>query len=426
MLAKAAADPAAAFEEPTLDFLAVLRARDPAAYERTVARLKQSKVRIGPLEKEVERRRPEPEANLQGRRLSWPEIEPWPDAVNGQALADALLAHLQRFAIIPSVHAAAAVALWVLHTHAFDAATHTPRLLISSPTHECGKGQVITWLIAVVPRPFDVIDPTGPTLFRPIEAHCPTVLIDEGDQVSWDDRKDLLAVIHSGHCRFSPGVPRCVGDFNEVVQFRVWAPLALAMIGKPKAIMLSRSIVIAMVRMAPDQTVEHRRLDRDQGFEELRRKCARWAADHLDTLREADPELPVTGRRADCWRPMVAIADAIGGDWPEQIRKAARKLSGIDTEDQALGVQLLRDVHTVFEEKIGGSSVSTELLLGHLHLLPERPWNEYGRRGLPLTAIQLADLLRPFGVRPQQLKHHGAKERGYRRRQFEEAWRRYL
>ena len=86
-----------------------------------------------------------------------------------------------------------ATVLWAVHCHALDAAIHTPRLLITSPVHECGKGQVIAWLSGVVPRPFDVIDPTGPTLFRPIQAHQPTVLIDEGDLVSWDERRDILA-----------------------------------------------------------------------------------------------------------------------------------------------------------------------------------------------------------------------------------------
>ena len=166
------------------------------------------------------------------------------------------------------------------------------------------------WLAGVVPRPFDVIDPTGPTLFRPIEAHQPTVLIDEGDLVSWDERRDVRTVINAGHNRFSPGVPRCVGEENDTRVFRVWAPLAYAMIGKPldtHAVPLDRDPDAAHgARSAPRTSADRP----DQGFGEILRKCARWAADHLDALRGADPELPVTGRKADCWRPLFAIADA--------------------------------------------------------------------------------------------------------------------
>ena len=185
LVEQAIADPGAAFEESAIDFLAELRARDPAAYERARARLKGARVRVGVLDQEVERRKPAPgDGAKQGRALEFPEIEPWPESVNGAELLDAMAAHLQRFAIMPSDHAVTAAALWALHCHALDAAIHTPRLLVTSPTRECGKSQVMEWLAGVVPRPFDVIDPTGPTLFRPIEAHQPTVLIDEGDLVS--------------------------------------------------------------------------------------------------------------------------------------------------------------------------------------------------------------------------------------------------
>ena len=182
----------------------------------------------------VEQRRPaSTNEKRQGRPLEFPTIEPWAHPVDGAALLDEMVDHLKRFAVLPSDHAARTIALWSLHTHAVVAAIHTPRLLITAPTRECGKSVVLSWLAGVVLRPFEVIDPTGPTLFRPIEAHQPTVLIDEGDLVSWDERRDVRMVINAGHCVFSPGVPRTVGDDFETRIFKVWAPLAYAMIGKP-------------------------------------------------------------------------------------------------------------------------------------------------------------------------------------------------
>ena len=59
LIEQAAADPGAAFESGSVDFLAALRARDPAAYERARARLKKAHVRVGVLDQEVERRKPE-------------------------------------------------------------------------------------------------------------------------------------------------------------------------------------------------------------------------------------------------------------------------------------------------------------------------------------------------------------------------------
>ena len=121
----------------------------------------------------------------------------------------------------------------------------------------------------------------------------------------WDERRDVRMVINAGHNRFSPGVPRCVGEENETRVFRVWAPLAYAMIGKPLDTQLSRSIVIPMRRMAPDQHPEHRRIDRDQGFTEILRKCARWAADHMDALRARRSRAPRDRAQGELLAPVV-------------------------------------------------------------------------------------------------------------------------
>ena len=67
LIEQAAADPGAAFESGSIDFLAALRARDPAAYERARARMKKAKVRVGVLDQEVERRKPEPGDRRQGQ-----------------------------------------------------------------------------------------------------------------------------------------------------------------------------------------------------------------------------------------------------------------------------------------------------------------------------------------------------------------------
>jgi hypothetical protein len=293
--------------EAELDRLAKMSAFEYAKARKAAA--KKLGVRGSDLDEDCKERRAKLPGNgkdsRQGQPLEFPEIKPWALAVNGTELLDEMAEHLQRFAIMPTAHATTATILFGLHCHAFDAAVYTPRLLITSPTRECGKSQVMIWLAGVVPKPLEVIDPTGPTLFRPIEAHQPTVLIDEGDLVSWDERRDVRMVINAGHCRFSPGVPRCIGEDFETRVFRVWAPFAYAMIGTPLYTLLSRSIRVGMVRMAPEQQPEHRRIDQDQGFTAIRRKCARWAADHLDALRNAEPNVPV------CWSQGRLLATAL-------------------------------------------------------------------------------------------------------------------
>jgi hypothetical protein len=56
---------------------------------------------------------------------------------------------------------------------------------------------------------------------------------------------------------------------------------------------------------------------------------ARWAGDHAVTLAGADPAMPAgfVNRVADNWRPLLAVADVVGGEWPERARQAASKLT---------------------------------------------------------------------------------------------------
>jgi hypothetical protein len=55
----------------------------------------------------------------------------------------------------------------------------------------------------------------------------------------------------------------------------------------------------------------------------------RWAAQVRDEVADADPEVPegVEGRAEDIWTPLLAVAEAAGGDWPERARAACLELA---------------------------------------------------------------------------------------------------
>jgi hypothetical protein len=146
----------------------------------------------------------------------------------------------------------------------------------------------------------------------------------------------------------------------------------------------------------------------------------------MDADSEVSGELH--DRAADNWRPLLAIADLAGGDWPAKARAAALALSGEEAaEDGSLGVQLLQDIREAFATLDGAEGISTRELLDFLTFsLPDSPWATYGR-GRGLTANSLARLLRPFGIKPKQFRPPGGDPiRGYRVRDFEDPFRRYL
>jgi hypothetical protein len=100
------------------------------------------------------------------------------------------------------------------------------------------------------------------------------------------------------------------------------------LIGKLPATLADRSITAELRRRLASEAVEPFRHDRTTHLDILARKAARWASDNADRVRGADPDIPagIFNRVADNWRPLLAIADAAGGDWPERGRDPLRSV----------------------------------------------------------------------------------------------------
>ena len=361
-----------------------------------------------------------------GTRISLDDPEPWPRPVAGRDLMSAMVATFVRYlGLLP--WAPVVLALWVLHTHAHDAAEVSPLLAIPSPEKRCGKTTLLHLLGALVPRPLPASNVTAAALFRAVEQFRPTLLVDEADTFL-RDRDELRGVLNSGHARASAIVVRTAGDAHEARVFSTWAPKAVAMIGTLPDTLADRSLVVPMRRRRPDEHVERLRLDQLSDLEPLRRQSSRWAADHLDALRTAEPDVPpeLHDRGADNWRPLLAIADLIGGDWPDRARRAARVMAGADDgDDGSVRTLLLRDLRDLFREN-GTGRLSSRDVVEALRTMEERPWPEWGRSRNPMTANAVARQLKPFGVRPRQLWIDGEKTRGYEVTDLSEAFDRYL
>ena len=126
-------------------------------------------------------------------------VEPWPAAVNGAAVLDALLRELQRFVVFPK-WAAELLALWILHTYAFVLRSVTTYIAIESPEKECGKSTLLTVLSRFVYRPVVSSNISSSAFFRVIEELQPTFLIDEAD-TNLRGREELRGILNAGYYR---------------------------------------------------------------------------------------------------------------------------------------------------------------------------------------------------------------------------------
>ncbi|MBI4569693.1 MAG: DUF3631 domain-containing protein [Planctomycetes bacterium] len=360
-----------------------------------------------------------------GSALVLVDPQPWTAPVDGAGLLGDLYDLSGRFMVWPGAWCRAVFALWALHSWCLDAFDHSPRLAFLSPTKRCGKSRALALLRAVVRRALPTSNVTPAALFRSIEAWAPTLLIDELDTFI-KDNDDLRGVLNAGHAR-GGAVLRVVGDDHEPRNFNCFAATALAGIGTLPDTVADRAIIVPLRRKTPGEKVERLHESRlGDACAELRRRCMRWADDHLDTLRAADPpDLDGLNDRAnDNWRLLFAIADAAGGDWPDRAREAASAAAGVETDDsEEAGVQLLGDVRAILDET-GLDRIASAELARRLGEMENRPWPEW-KNGKPITANQIARRLRAFGVSTRTIRTDTGTPKGYLRFDLEDAFTRY-
>ena len=85
---------------------------------------------------------------------------------------DELAGFVRRFVVMTDAQADA-VALWIVHTHAFDAAEQTPYLAISSAEKRSGKTRLLEVLELLVARPWLTGRVTAAVLARKVDAERP-------------------------------------------------------------------------------------------------------------------------------------------------------------------------------------------------------------------------------------------------------------
>lgn len=223
-------------------------------------------------------------------------------AQDGTELFAELHRHLGRY-VRMGEHEKVFLSLWILHTHALDAAEQTPYVHVSSPAAACGKSTLITVLQGLVNKGVRVVNASTSFLFRVLDADAPTLLVDEVHRwLHGDSKGELHALLHDGY-----HVGGRVGRVAEVrgegstkalvpTYYKTWGAKLFAGIGRDlTAELMSRCVPVRLVRASPGEQESLKKV-RARPYAKvagrLRGRCARWTKDNLAKLKRARPELP--------------------------------------------------------------------------------------------------------------------------------------
>jgi hypothetical protein len=357
---------------------------------------------------------------------------------NGAELLNDVEAFHRRFNVFPLEAAYVAVALWDAHAHLIECFDSTPRIAFLSPEPGSGKSRALEVMETLVPHRLMAANATTNAVVRAVSAPegRPTILFDEVDAifgpVAGGDEQ-LRAFINAGHRR-GAGTLRCVGEgsIQTPTEFPSFCAVAMAGLGSLPDTILTRSVIVRMRRRAPNEHVEPWRLRaHEREGHALRDRLAQWATTVRERVADAIPEMPegVTDRPADVWEPLLAVADAAGGAWPERARTACLELvTAAKKDDKAsIGIRLLTDLRdAVFN---GAYRMPTAHILATLNGMDDAPWADIG--GKPLDARGLAKRLGEYvtsdnePVKARNIKTGDGVAKGYYAADLADAWERY-
>jgi Protein of unknown function (DUF3631) len=351
--------------------------------------------------------------------------------IDGAALLDNICAFIQCYVAVSEAQVRV-IALWAVHTHAFSAADCTPYMAITSPEKRSGKTRLLEVLETIVANPWLTGRVTAAVLYRKIEAQQPSLLLDESDAAFNSEREyaeALRGVLNTGHRR--GGKTSCcikVSGDNTWKDYSTFCPKVIAGIGRLPDTVADRAIPIRLKRAARGEVVERfRRRDVEPVAAELGEMMATWCSGIVERLRDAHVGLPeeLTDRQQDGAEPLLAIADAAGGHWPQLARSALVTLCAeARKSDESMAIRLLSDLRQIFNER-RVDRLSSADLVKWLARIETSPWAEW-KGEKPITPPKVASLLDGFDIQPHSIRVKDKVLRGYDREDFKDAWKRYL
>jgi len=352
-------------------------------------------------------------------------LHPYEDDVVGHDIADLIHKLLESHVKLNKLDYIIAT-LWIILTYVYDYFGICPKLYISSPEKRCGKSTLMEVLHGLVYQGLIASNITPSAIFRIVEIYKPTLLLDEADTYMRDSEK-MRGIVNSGHKKSSAYIYLTDQSRagNHPRRFSTWSPMAIAGIGKQAGTIMDRSIRINMKRKLSSEKLDRIGFDFYERNQSLRSMLLRWAIDNKGALKAVNLEMPHCNndRASDNWFPLFVIAHAIGGYWYMSVKDAFNAATLEGSDDEHIGTMLLRDICEIYGDQY--DRLHSRDLVEKLNDLESRPWCEL-KHGKPMTAISLAKLVEPYGVKSKQLRISGTNRHGYELSQFMDAFKHYL
>ncbi len=364
-------------------------------------------------------------------------VPPYPGTVNLAVLLTEIETVIKEHVVLND-HAAAALAVWVLHSYTFELRDAVAYVAIESPEKRCGKTTLVSVLAAMAHKPLIASNITVGALFRAIDGCSPTLFIDEADTFLARNSA-MRGIINSGNTwrtayvlRLSKAklkqprieaqpMPAVEAGETGLKRYSCWCPKVIALIGEAPDTIADRSIVVKLSRKLTTETCAPLT---DLKTAEIKAKCARFALDAGESIARFEKirGAGLNDRAADTFDPLFVIARLAGEEWERKLHAAALALTASQSENAGTG--LLLDIFSIFVEW-GREKIFSRELANFLRTFQggTRPMTEDGST---IDEYRISKILRPYGIKPSDIRIGREVSKGYTSVAFREALTRYV
>jgi len=365
--------------------------------------------------------------------------------VSSEAL-DGALAFLRKYFVYPDDETAWVHALYAAYTWQCWRFRHAPRLVIDSPERGSGKSVLAEDVLGGICNGLHyTADATPASIYQVIgdNREAVTIALDELDMVLVSRSADgneqtraLMQLINTGYKK--GGTVWRGGEKAKPVKYDVYRPMVLVGItfwSRLKAATQSRCIRTTLLKAKPTERIGTRQFEQER--DGARADLWAWTTGgdskrklKLDPFAEVPYADAMDARTADTWTPLVAMAEAAGGAWPERVRQCIEKMAIEDDGAKVPAKAIVADTYSachshLLNEDRYPSGIPVTVLADALVRLGA-PWDGTAGRD-KLTDDRLKVLLRDYRVASKRVTHGPDKGR-YRImwRDLEAMWAAYL
>jgi len=363
-----------------------------------------------------------PMAEAEGtRQWSFADAKAWEshsnDPVDIPTTIEEIIYLLEHYIDLPDEYRKGAIvtlAYWILMSYCFTAWHAVPYVSLTGE-RGCGKSRVLDCLSELVYSPVIASNMSEPAMFRTMNSTCGTLLYDEAEAVADKDRVELLTMLNAGHQSKFAIARRCEkkakGGFS-VVDYRIFGPKAFAAIKTLPPALLSRSIIIPMVRASSSSPKIKRRVHTAaDSFEAIRNSLhiaalenhALW---HHLSMAPMPSGMAFSGRQIDLWQPIFALASEYTPNYLEVIAAFAGISQSIE-EERLENPAHKAVLEVLYDMRVQGKQPSGAEILDYLKV--------YGPSGLfdRWISSTIGKTLSNFGIRSKRTREGDNRKRVY-------------